>query len=162
MIKIELESNTVAEMTETLKSLLAALTGATPILATAEATPAKPAPKVNWADKPATPARPAPKAPAAKPEPKPEPEPEPKPEPEETPETPEDEEAPEDDVLGGSDEGEGMTPEQARDEATARAQKLVGEGKSSAVRAALDSVKKGAKVSTLSDIEVFAFLKALG
>ena len=54
------------------------------------------------------------------------------------------------------------TPEQARDEATARAQKLVGDGKSSAVRAALDSVKKGAKVSTLSDTEVFAFLKALG
>ena len=138
MIKIELETNTVAEMTEALKSLLATLTGAP-----AEATPAKPAPKANGTAKPATPA----KATPAKPEPEPEPEPE---------------ETPEDDVLGGSDEGKGMTPEQARDEATARAQKLVGEGKSSAVRAALDSVKKGAKVSTLSDTEVFAFLKALG
>ena len=136
MIKIELETNTVAEMTEALKSLLATLTGAP-----AEATPAKPAPKANGTAKPATPA----KATPAKPEPEPEPE-----------------ETPEDDVLGGSDEGKGMTPEQARDEATARAQKLVGEGKSSAVRAALDSVKKGAKVSTLSDTEVFAFLKALG
>ena len=111
------------------------------------------APKANGV------AKPAPKAPAAKPkpEPKPEPEPEPKPEPEPEPEPEEAPEAPEDDVLGDE-----MTPEQARDEATARAQKLVGEGKSSAVRAALDSVKKGAKVSTLSDTEVFAFLKALG
>ena len=145
MIKIELESNTVAEMTETLTSLLAALTGASPeangvAKHDPKAPAAKPAPKTNGV------AKPAPKAPAAKPT---------------TPE-PEPEEATEDDVLGGSDEDEGMTPEQARDEATARAQKLVGEGKSSAVRAALDSVKKGAKVSTLSDTEVFDFLKALG
>ena len=146
MIKIELESNTVAGMTETLTSLLAALTGASPeangvAKHDPKAPATKPAPK-------APAAKPAPKAPAAKPT-TPEPEPEP-------------EEATEDDVLGGSDEDEGMTPEQARDEATARAQKLVGEGKSSAVRAALDSVKKGAKVSTLSDTEVFDFLKALG
>ena len=144
MIKIELESNTVAEMTETLTSLLAALTGASPeangvAKHDPKAPAAKPAPKTNGV------AKPAPKAPAAKPT-TPEPEPEPEPE-----------EATEDDVLGGE-----MTPEQARDEATARAQKLVGDGKSSAVRAALDSVKKGAKVSTLSDTEVFAFLKALG
>ena len=63
MIKIELETNTVAEMTEALKSLLATLTGATPILATAEATPAKP-----------TPAKPTP---AKKPEPEETSEPEP-------------------------------------------------------------------------------------
>ena len=142
MIKIELESNTVAEMTETLTSLLAALTGASPEAnGVAKHDPKAPATKPA----PKAPAKPAPKAPAAKPTPEPEPE-----------------EATEDDVLGGSDEDGGMTPEQARDEATARAQKLVGDGKSSAVRAALDSVKKGAKVSTLSDTEVFAFLKALG
>lgn len=82
MIKIELESNTVAEMEETLKSLLATFTGTTTIPQTklavddiaggkAKENIIKPAPA-----KPTKPAKPIPTP--AKPEPEPEPEPDPR------------------------------------------------------------------------------------
>ena len=87
---------------------------------------------------------PEPEAPAApvrrKPGPKPRPKPEPEPEPVD------------DDVMG---EGPSL------DEAQARARELVGDGKTSVVRKALDAV--GVKrVGELAPGQVAAFMKALG
>ena len=49
----------------------------------------------------------------------------------------------------------------ALEEASTLGRQLVVAGKASEVRAALDSVRPGAKVSELSGTEVFDFLKAL-
>ena len=133
MIKIELECNTVAEMTETLKSLLNTLTGGTvPQTKHAVDDIAGGKAKENIIIKPA-PEKPAP----AKPAPKPEPEPE---------------EEPEEDLIGGE-----LTTQDAIDAATV----LVNSGKQTVVKAALKSVGAD-RVSNIPLSKVADFIAALG
>lgn len=95
------------------------------------------------AAEPEAPAAPVRRKPGPKPRPKPEPEPELEPEPVDEPA---------DDVMG---DGPSL------DEAQARARELVGDGKTSVVRKALDAV--GVKrVGELAPGQVAAFMKALG
>ena len=145
MIKIELETNTVAEMMGDLKSLLATLTGAT--LTGATLTGATP-----MADKP-TPAKATPaKSTPAKPTPAKKPEPEPEPEPEHEPEQQEE------DDLG--------LPEPAQEykleDAVSLAQDFVAKGKSAEVRKALNAVAgDGARIGGLHGAQIGEFIAAL-
>ena len=149
MIKIELESNTVAEMTETLKSLLSALTGGT-VPQTKHAVDDIAAGKakeniIKPAPAKAVPAKAVPAKAAPKPEPEPEPEPEPTTE-------------PEDDDLGLPE----PTKEYKLEDAVAVAQDLVAKGKSAEVRKALNAVAgEGARIGGLSGDQIGQFIAAL-
>ena len=137
MIKIELETNTVAEMTEALKSLLATLTGAVPETQDL----CDKAPKPVTSAKPTTPDKPAPKA-APKPTPAPEPEPEPE----------------QEDDLGLPE----PTQEHKLEDAVSLAQDFVAKGKSAEVRKALNAVAgEGARIGGLQGAQIGEFIAAL-
>ena len=95
--------------------------------------------------------------PAEKPKPKPEPEPEPESTPEEALDVPETDEQAE----AGTDASD--APAATLEEAMAKAQALVADGKSSVIRAALDKVRgKGARISELEGEQIAAFIAELG
>lgn len=151
MIKIELESNTVAEMEETLKSLLETFVGTAPVV---PAAPAKVAAPVKAAAKPTPEPTPEP-TPKATPKPTPKAAPKPTPAPEQEPEPTTE---PEDDDLG--------LPEPAQEykleDAVAVAQDLVAKGKSAEVRKALNAVAgEGARIGGLSGDQISQFIAAL-
>ena len=144
MIKIELESNTVAEMTETLQSLLSALTGGT-VPQTKHAVDDSAGGKAKENIIKPAPAKAVPAKAAPKPEPEPEPEPEPTTE-------------PEDDDLGLPE----PTKEYKLEDAVAVAQDRVAKGKSAEVRKALNAVAgEGARIGGLSGDQIGQFIAAL-
>lgn len=133
MIKIELECNTVDEMTETLKSLLNTLTGDT-VPQTKHAVDDIAGGKAKENIIKPTPAKPTP----AKPEPEPEPE--------------------QEDDLGLPEPAQ----EYKLEDAVAKAQALVAKGKSADVRKALTAVAgDGARIGNLKGDQIAAFIAAL-